>query len=132
MKHETSKADQKKHRQELIEALESGKYTKTSGRMRREKNNGNIEYCALGLACELSGLGKWEEQGAYINGQSYTYRIKGEFREYGVPMLPSVSVMKYYGFTREEVRTLMLQNDSWQLAFSTIAHEIKKGIRVIK
>lgn len=43
-----------------IEALRSGKYQQTKGALKNTEG-----FCCLGVACELSGLGRWEKDGAW-------------------------------------------------------------------
>jgi hypothetical protein len=41
----------------LVEALRSGKYVQTRGKLR--ENNGEA-FCCLGVACEISNVVRWE------------------------------------------------------------------------
>ena len=41
-----------------VEALRSGKYQQTQGRLARELEDGSIGYCCLGVACEVLGAEK--------------------------------------------------------------------------
>ena len=50
-----TKEEQAANRKKWVEALRSGKYTEAQGCLRDE--NG---YGVLGVACEISGLGRWE------------------------------------------------------------------------
>lgn len=45
---------QKEHRKLWVEALRSGKYQQAT----RQLRDGDA-FCCLGVACEISGLGKW-------------------------------------------------------------------------
>jgi hypothetical protein len=49
----------------LVEALRSGRYTQTQGVLR----DGDA-FCCLGVACDISGLGRWRGMGA---SNSYGY-----------------------------------------------------------
>lgn len=50
------------------EALESGKYEKAAGELR---DGGSNKFCCLGVACDLSGIGRWTPTGNYdADGQS--------------------------------------------------------------
>lgn len=67
-----------------IEALESGKYQQTRGMLRtKDEVTGQLQYCCLGVACEISKLGTFVEspppivtdEGAHkfiVNPQSYS------------------------------------------------------------
>lgn len=47
-----------------VEALRSGGYCQTSGVLRRSHpSNG---FCCLGVACDLSGVGEWEQDRNYF------------------------------------------------------------------
>lgn len=70
----------------LCDVLESGKYTKGRGCLRR-----NNSFCCLGVACDISGLGRWEqntrgEQKYIISDSDYSH------------MLLPRAVKEYYGF----------------------------------
>lgn len=41
----------------LIAALRSGNYGQTKGKL---SNSSGTEYCCLGVACDISGLGRWD------------------------------------------------------------------------
>jgi hypothetical protein len=46
-----------------VDALRSGEYEQTTGVLRKADGDGNVVgYCCLGVACEVSGLGKWERR----------------------------------------------------------------------
>jgi hypothetical protein len=51
-----------------IEALRSGKYAQTHGRLQRASGG----YCCLGVACDISKLGEWVKvdnvSKSYVNG----------------------------------------------------------------
>ena len=50
--------EQRAHRQALVAALRSGEYEQGVKRLRTEIK-GRSHFCCLGVACEISGLGKW-------------------------------------------------------------------------
>lgn len=50
---------QKEHRRLWVEALRSGKYRQAEGALKRQGG----EMCCLGVACDISGLGKWVPAG---------------------------------------------------------------------
>ena len=49
-----------KNQEKWLEALESGGYNQTTGRLARRSNDGSVRYCCLGVACDISGITKWE------------------------------------------------------------------------
>jgi hypothetical protein len=48
--------EQQQHRRELVDALRSGKYQQATGMLKTQDNR----FCCLGVACDISGLGYWE------------------------------------------------------------------------
>lgn len=46
-------------------ALKSGQYKQTTGTLKDSDG-----YCCLGVACEISNLGKWDQEGRYIIGDN--------------------------------------------------------------
>ena len=115
-----TKEQQKAHRKILIEALRSGDYAQTRNHLKDD--NG---HCCMGVGCEISGLGEWQEQDTmYQCGYStetdvmgcnhevcednplmpkiYKYvvhnnTIVGDNMDYSASMLPAL-VQEYYGF----------------------------------
>jgi hypothetical protein len=52
---------QKEHRRLWVEALRSGQYKRAIGSL-RDKDRA---YCCLGVACQISGLGRWYNTSTY-------------------------------------------------------------------
>lgn len=100
-----------------LEALRSGKYRQTTGRLRREEKEGT-GYCCLGVLCDLSGLGEW---------QGSTYVVNG-VREPAVLPRP---VYEWAGLTNPDPRVedefLSTMNDAY-MSFATIANKIEEGL----
>lgn len=59
------------------EALESGDYAQGYGALRVNRyDDGSFEpvgvgYCCLGVLCDVSGLGEWNEDNAYLGFESF-------------------------------------------------------------
>ena len=53
-----TEAEQREHRKQWVEALRSGKYQQATGQLRNPETDG---MCCLGVACDISGLGRWNE-----------------------------------------------------------------------
>lgn len=71
----------------LVEALRSGKYKQG----RRKLRVNETQFCCLGVACDISGVGEWEEIGT---DKGYFYRTsddKGSRRGYGTLPLPVIA-----------------------------------------
>jgi hypothetical protein len=107
------------NRKKWVKALRSGKYKQTSGRLVRDG-----KYCCLGVACDVSGLGRWRSMD----------RIKPGFSEYVVPSpmgnevegysLP-YAVINELGFSRGDEAALIRRNDTSGDTFLDIADTIE-------
>ena len=90
----------KERRKKLTAALRSGQYKQIQGTLKREDG-----MCCLGVACELSGLGSWEE--AHDGEHEYfTKEVKHQDDPYSTHRSASNSILptkvqNYYGFTSE-------------------------------
>lgn len=104
----------------LAEALESGKYKQCSGALRI-----NDAFCCLGVACDISGLGKWDSTGVYL---TKTDRCE--------TVLPR-EVKEFFGFASHSGRSTQREigiepielvdlNDSKKLSFKEIAKVIRE------
>lgn len=91
-----------------VEALRSGKYKQTKGKLRTPKG-----YCCLGVLCDISGISKWE-LGNEITGE-YRYDRSRNF----LPM----SVKERTGINIQQ--DLVLMNDNGK-SFDVIADYIEK------
>jgi hypothetical protein len=49
------------------EALDSGRYKQAPGRLRNVHVDG---FCCLGVACDLSGTGTWDDEGYFVANDS--------------------------------------------------------------
>lgn len=104
-------------------ALRSGKYKQTFGALR--DSNG---YCCLGVACQISGLGKWEKETTF-GDDSREYVIGPRSRGSGI--LP-VKVAKWLGLNSttpivtEGGCIATNANDLKRLSFGEIADGVEK------
>lgn len=57
-----SPEEQREHRKLWVEALRSGKYEQGTDDLRLDGG----AMCCLGVACEISGLGHWDNGGRYV------------------------------------------------------------------
>ena len=87
---------QAEHRRELVEALRSGRYKQARFNLRVDD-----EYCCLGVACELSGLGEWGRP--FLGYRPYSYDTGDSLADGGPAenQLPW-TVQKFYGFAGPE------------------------------
>lgn len=93
-----------------INELRSGRYKQTAGALRRRGS-----YCCLGVLCDLSGAGKWQED----CNDKYAYDDAAGF-------LPS-SVEEWAGVPDRSARELAQRNDSGK-TFAEIADWIEKHL----
>ena len=84
-----TKKEQKQHREDLVEALRSGKYKQGKKALRIK---GDF-YCCLGVACDVSELGEWGE----LHRDQICYNIQC-FSYMGIDGVLPKYVMNYYGF----------------------------------
>ena len=74
--------EQKEHRHLWMKALRSGDYSQGKDVLCRERN-GTFEYCCLGVACEISGLGKFVPIPGLSNPLNvFNFVIKEELSQY--------------------------------------------------
>ena len=78
---------QKEHRKILVDELREGRYKQGVRFLRR-----NDKYCFEGLACEISGLHKWELYNWTTNSPVKIYGYGGP-----ICVMPK-DVMDFYGF----------------------------------
>ncbi len=63
---EYTKEQQAEHRKQWVEALRSGKYQQTKNALRD-----GAGFCCLGVACDISGVGSWDEDGDHKGRLTY-------------------------------------------------------------
>lgn len=106
---------------QLIMALRSGKYPQGKGHL---KGIGSGGYCPLGVACEISGLGRWRAMGLVL-----AFILKNDF---AATQLPE-AVRKHYGFKSRYPKTkdgksIVSLNDDERLPFEQIAEIIEQEV----
>jgi hypothetical protein len=113
-----SKRAQKEHRRKWVAALRSGEY----GQTKNELTNGR-NFCCLGVACEISGLGEW------VDGEetAWAYKVGSDVNGSVLPEL----VCKWLGLRTDQgwhsitdSVSLATLNDAGK-KFSTIADLIE-------
>jgi hypothetical protein len=106
-----TKEEQKQHRQELIKALRSGEYTQCQAALKEIRltpltKEPKPSYCCLGVGCEISGLGKWdnENQLPYSQANTWTARFRPDYNTYGdfIDSILDETLSNYYGFATNE------------------------------
>ncbi|MDP2660221.1 MAG: hypothetical protein Q8R28_05790 [Dehalococcoidia bacterium] len=104
-----------------IAALRSGKYKQGMFGMRNRE--GGNEYCCLGVACDISGLGRWTHTGVVYLGSSSVWPSEVS-AWYG---LPSTIALKINGHWD----TLAAHNDTGR-RFSSIATALERQVLGVK
>lgn len=104
-------------------ALESSLYEQV-----RYKARDGDRFCATGLLCEVSGLGKWSEVADYDNAEdgepiplAWSYQIPGQN--------PAMTMHYLYNLTGLpiELVVVILWNDSEQITFKEIASRLREA-----
>ena len=121
-----TKEEQKEHREDLVYALRSGKYNQGRRALLYKDN-----YCCLGVACDISGLGEWvkDENTDIISNVAYVVREDGSESTVQLPG----PVSDYFGiddngnYFNEEgaIASLISKNDTYDLTFEEIADIIE-------
>ena len=128
---------QREHLRELVVALRSGTYQQGHLRLCLIGEDGSPRYCCLGVACQISGLGTWEE--ATWEGIVDTDVDTDAYRRYTVGSdtdcnyLP-YAVEQYFGLDRAGTlprsvhgrKTLTFLNDDRGYTFEQIADIIEE------
>lgn len=83
-------------RKQLIDALKSGKYKWTEGRLRQDDC-----FCVLGVLCDISGLGTWSDDESYI--------VEGD--DDPLFCTPPLAVTRWAGLAHDEMNQLWIIND---------------------
>jgi hypothetical protein len=103
-----------------LEALRSQKYKKVRGALRV----GDC-YCALGVLCDISELGSWE-QDPYSNKMVYLNQVN---------YLPQ-KVREWAGISDSECSSitafLIVHNDNLKMDFTSLANELEKKFKKTK
>jgi len=122
--------EQAEHRKQWVDALRSGKYQQTTGRLR----DGD-KFCCLGVACDISGLGEWRVSSCKESmSEAQDYHVNVFDEESGA--LPE-KVMEWLGVQHPDVRThygeymsLSIYNDSGS-DFNHIASLIEAESKIV-
>ena len=116
--------EQARNRKKWIEALESGDYTQARGYLR----NGN-SYCCLGVACDISGMGKWLKVNDEEGHNYYVYQMDEVNHESSI--LPKEVAdwlgIDKQGYFKDFSRSLLQVNDSQKKNFKQIASMVRAG-----
>ena len=113
---------QKARVRKWVDALRSGKYAQTKGRLRELDTDGEPVYCCLGVACELHRLtgkgGKWRGEQFVMKGYEEDSELPAE-------------VSQYFGFGSgdpfiSKTITAAWANDGKHWSFKKIATAIEK------
>ena len=115
-----------KNRKEWVDALRSGQFETAFHRLKR-KGADRVYHCPWGVACEIykqhnPGTVTWHDYAAPDGGIRYRMRINGD------PCgssFPASEVYEYFGFTYEDMRLIVNQNDEIYRSFDEIADYIE-------
>ena len=119
---EYTEKETREHRKAWVEALRSDDYEQAQSVLRYIDN----QYCCLGVACDISGLGEW----VLYEGQ-YSYVTD---RDSEIELLPievqdwlglKSSTGRHFSDTFQEGKSLSDLNDNYNLTFDDIADIIE-------
>jgi hypothetical protein len=113
--------DINKARRKLVDALRSGEYTQTKHVLRDDDG----ALCAMGVACEVSGLTTWREG---EDGLQYAVLADGEIVE-GQDIEAPFEVLEYYGWGRVDDSMVERANDAGK-TFAELADFIEDHWKV--
>lgn len=104
-----------------IEALRSGKYSQTNGRLHNDKG-----WCCLGVACdilttELNIKREWVTKEGFLQEE-----FNGWFGALPNDVKQFLGMYSVDGTSKDNLNTLALMNDSGQ-TFEFIANELERG-----
>lgn len=97
-----------------IDALRSGKYTKTTHEMRVQRN-GKSCFCALGVLCDVIDSKRWEVHSGYYRWGNSWAIIPGRTRN-------AIHI------TEKECLSILNLNDSKRKSFNEIADWIEENL----
>ena len=103
---EYTKVEQLEHREQLVEALRSGRYSQGGSVLKHENPDGTMWHCVMGVACEESGLGQWLKYPHH--GGPYLFTLGDQTSLVN----PPGEVRNYYGFSDSFVQSLVGASDS--------------------
>lgn len=113
------------YKQRWIEALRSGKFTKTTGRLCRTSSNNlsgcPVGHCCLGVLCELG-----VEDGKVKKSRSQAAPSLASFNGNNDGL--DDDLMELFGVTFSQRDTLVTMNDQEHASFSEIADWIEKNL----
>ncbi len=100
-------------KEKWVKALRSGKYSQTTGKLRKPDG-----FCCLGVLCDISGKGEWEDRTDYFS-----------FRGYGahVSNLTPIELAAEIGLTSYKEDELTSMNDRGK-SFDEIADWIEYNV----
>lgn len=112
---------------EWVQALYSGEYDQCRERLKLIDAGGNASFCCLGVLCDISGEGEWEDH-VYDDGDGWGKFIVGDQNYGDTTSLPYLLKQKYK-LTSDQTETLMSLNDDGN-SFAFIAEWIRLNVEV--
>lgn len=103
----------------FVEKLRSGEYKQTKGGLRNDDC-----FCALGVLCDISGLGTWEKQKRtpYDRWQIYSFKSKASECLGALPH----DISEWAGLSMHEEDVISKMNDGGA-SFEVIADYVEKN-----
>ena len=105
--------------QKLVKALRSGRFKQATGALRVGDGR-----CCLGVACDISGLGRWERHEYNGSDLTWYYKIPGENAE---PSILPKRVAEWLGWDPEGSLNGMIPHPGNRDGLSNLAAQNDKG-----
>jgi len=118
--------EQKQHIEQWCQALESGKFRQMPGALFDDGY-----FCVLGVACEISGLGDWED-GCYVIGEgedritASDFLPEPVFNWLGLAQNPILKPVRDLGTANADGVPATELNDDYSVPFPELAAAIRK------
>lgn len=106
----------KAFKKKWVKALRSGEYEQTQNRL----CDGNGGMCCLGVLCDISRLGEWEE----IDCDGPVYKFGKISKEYEL----STKMLQKFGLHKRTMAKLIKMNDQDEMSFDEIADYIEEKL----
>lgn len=108
----------RKVKRRWLTALRSGKYKQARGRLVRPTKKGGVGYCCLGVLCDISKAGWWEDRGVkfyVVDDADSSSLVPGPYA-------------KSIGLSIYAQDALVFKNDAAGWGFKRIANWIEKHL----
>lgn len=111
-------------KKQWIEALRSDEYQQGQRWLRKKDPEGEMQYCCLGVLCDLMTRGEWEQVPHITSQKVYSFHIDDDRSTLGLPS----GVVEVSGLAKDKTGDLVRLNDNERANFATIADWIEENL----